>query len=203
MRRVSAAIPVAVCHERVVSIDKRQTPPSAYRCGGSSGWARTCRILTALIPVELSRRNASTSTNPSIIAGGRGRPVATRVPSLTGRRSRGACEGFARSGRRPVPRGAVCGERSWLREGAPAARFADEVTRPSLRTRARGLAQRPRRGLAQASCLPVAATPRPGRQSARRLRNTLRCAGRRGHAASAMAATGRPQKHEGVSDLRR
>lgn len=55
--------------------------PSAYRCGGSSGWVRICRILTVLIPVELSRRNASTSTNGPIIAFGGCRPVAGRAPS--------------------------------------------------------------------------------------------------------------------------
>jgi hypothetical protein len=37
--------------------------PSAYRCGGSSGWDKVCRTLTLLIPVELSRQRAKTSTN--------------------------------------------------------------------------------------------------------------------------------------------
>jgi hypothetical protein len=38
-------------------------PPSAYRCGGSSGWAMAGEAGTLLIPVELSRLDASTSTN--------------------------------------------------------------------------------------------------------------------------------------------
>jgi hypothetical protein len=37
--------------------------PSAYRCGGSSGWDRVCQTFTFLIPVELSWQRAGTSTN--------------------------------------------------------------------------------------------------------------------------------------------
>jgi hypothetical protein len=47
----------------VTSGRARVGPPSAYRCGGSSGWERVCRTVSLLIPVELSRQTAETSTN--------------------------------------------------------------------------------------------------------------------------------------------
>lgn len=40
-----------------------ETDRPLNRCGGSSGQGRAVQALAILIPVELSRRNASTSTN--------------------------------------------------------------------------------------------------------------------------------------------